>query len=158
MLTPTSLAAGALLLVASTLGPCAEPGSDAPPSTGLAPAGEVEVASDPGPGDFVLAVGEQERAGAGPLLVRFDRVVEDSRCPTGVTCVWAGRAVVEIAVSLEDSEAPERSFELEVGGEPAEVYGWRLAAVRLDPHPRADEPTATADYRLALDVAPAGTG
>lgn len=38
-------------------------------------------------------------------LITFERVVEDSRCPRKVQCVWAGRARVEVVVEQEDEEA-----------------------------------------------------
>ena len=30
--------------------------------------------------------------------VRADRIIEDSRCPVGVQCVWAGRLIVQVTV------------------------------------------------------------
>ena len=47
---------------------------------------------------FSLRVGQRiglKRAG---LRIRFVAVTEDSRCPAGVTCVWAGNAKVQIEV------------------------------------------------------------
>jgi hypothetical protein len=35
----------------------------------------------------------------GGLTVRPLAVVEDSRCPSNVTCVWAGRVVLRVAIS-----------------------------------------------------------
>jgi len=46
---------------------------------------------------FSLKQGETSPwEGSDAVQVRFDRVVEDSRCPTDVVCVWAGRAEVEL--------------------------------------------------------------
>lgn len=33
------------------------------------------------------------------VSIKFLEVVEDSRCPTGVECIWAGRAIVKTAVT-----------------------------------------------------------
>ncbi|MBK5212731.1 MAG: hypothetical protein JJE55_03600 [Flavobacteriaceae bacterium] len=33
------------------------------------------------------------------VSLKFLEVLEDSRCPTGVTCIWAGRARVKVAVT-----------------------------------------------------------
>ncbi|NTW38539.1 MAG: hypothetical protein HGA44_01420 [Cellulomonadaceae bacterium] len=33
------------------------------------------------------------------LEIKFLRVLEDSRCPTNVTCAWSGQAIIEVAVS-----------------------------------------------------------
>ncbi|HET8803764.1 MAG TPA: hypothetical protein VFM72_04235 [Aequorivita sp.] len=32
------------------------------------------------------------------VSIKFLEVIEDSRCPTGVTCIWAGRAIVKVEV------------------------------------------------------------
>ena len=42
----------------------------------------------------------------------FDRVVEDSRCPANVVCVWAGEAVIELTVTEAGTSVVARlSFE-----------------------------------------------
>ena len=46
-----------------------------------------------------IALGETVAVGGVP--VRFTRVVEDSRCPPDVSCVWAGRARVELVAAGE---------------------------------------------------------
>jgi hypothetical protein len=100
------------------------------------------------PATVTLAPGERVIARGPDLAVRFADVSEDSRCPEGVTCVWAGRAVVQLEVG--DGEAP--TVALEVGGASREVRGLSLAAEALDPHPRADAATPPEDYRLRLRI------
>ena len=34
----------------------------------------------------------------------FDSLIHDSRCPTGVTCLWEGNAEVAFALSLDDQQ------------------------------------------------------
>ena len=58
-------------------------------------------------------------------------VVEDSRCPARVQCVWAGRVVVTTGVG-----APGGGEEMRLDltqGEPRSVYGGMLTLVRVDP-------------------------
>ncbi len=40
--------------------------------------------------------------------ISFDEVVEDSRCPANVVCVWAGEAVIELTVTKADTSAVVR--------------------------------------------------
>ena len=40
--------------------------------------------------------------------ISFDQVVEDSRCPANVVCVWAGKAVIELTVTKADTSAVVR--------------------------------------------------
>jgi hypothetical protein len=78
-------------LLAFSLAACA---SQAP--TDETPASSVEV---PFGSEFELQVGQERQAGKyGPLMVRFDSVSQDSRCPQGVQCVWAGNAAVKLSV------------------------------------------------------------
>lgn len=42
-----------------------------------------------------------ERTRAGPIVLRPDRIVEDSRCPMNARCVWAGRVVVEATLWID---------------------------------------------------------
>jgi hypothetical protein len=44
-------------------------------------------------------LGEATRAG--PVILRPDRLVEDSRCPMNARCVWAGRVVVEATLWVD---------------------------------------------------------
>lgn len=108
------------------------------------------------PGTVVLAPGESVRIEGRDVTVRFASVLEDSRCPTEVTCVWAGRARVAVEVTRDGQ--PARSFELEVGAPSAtvEAEGLRLTAEALDPAPRDSQTTPTEAYRLRLRVESAG--
>jgi hypothetical protein len=51
-------------------------------------------------------------ATAGDVSVAFDRLLEDSRCPLGVTCVQAGTAVIQL--TLADASGSE-VVDLELG-------------------------------------------
>lgn len=41
------------------------------------------------------------------ISIKFLEVMEDSRCPTGVTCIWAGRAIVKVEVT-QDGKKEEK--------------------------------------------------
>ena len=63
---------------------------------------------------FELAQGESVQV-AGHSL-RFVDVVEDSRCPTGVTCIWGGRAKVRLSVSDPDGTEASQVLTLNYDG------------------------------------------
>jgi hypothetical protein len=141
-------------------------GTGAAPSTGRATAAAstgrtstAERASEAAPVAILgasapvrLAPGESAGLPLRDARIRFDRVLEDSRCPTGVTCVWAGRA--RVAVSTRAGGTLEsRSHELEVGSEEKgvlDIGGIRVRAVALEPHPKADIPADSDAYRLVV--------
>ena len=48
---------------------------------------------------FQLRVGQTASVAPQGPIIEFVEVVEDSRCPANVTCVWAGRALILVRVS-----------------------------------------------------------
>jgi hypothetical protein len=79
-----------LALLAGCTAPAAAP--EAPAAVPEAPAGEAVA-----PGAVEVRLGGTARLG--DLEVRPIAVVEDSRCPRDVECVWAGRLRLRAAVS-----------------------------------------------------------
>jgi hypothetical protein len=103
--------------------------------------------------EFQLAIGDSATpAEGGGVTVTFADVSGDSRCPTGVTCVWAGQ--VTIALDLATAgQAPTR-VELTVGTDPAKARaaldGHTLHLLRVDPYPKAAKPIERSQYRATL--------
>lgn len=98
---------------------------------------------------LVLAVG-QSVVVSPSMVLRVDQVVGDSRCPSDVTCVWAGE--VTIALSLEfgsDSQA----FRLSDSAKSVTVQGLRFTLLSVEPYPRSDSSIPVAAYRISIQVA-----
>jgi hypothetical protein len=85
------------------------------------------------------------------LSLKFSQVVEDSRCPEGVDCIWAGRAIVRIEI-VRDEE--RHIFDLELGGEKATAVFQELRIVlkELSPYPKADEPLKPDEYSIKFEL------
>lgn len=85
---------------------------------------------------FELRVGRSATVAGEGLTVSFEGVPSDSRCPTGVQCIWAGNAVVQVVLS-KDGKA--FGAELNTGLEPTSVdyLNYNVALVSLDPYPTA---------------------
>lgn len=89
---------------------------------------------------FELALGEQIAVGDSGVSLAFVAVDEDSRCPSGVSCLWQGRAVVSLELLADGQEA--QSFSLAIPGnitpdapELRPVGGYTLRLVDLAPYP-----------------------
>jgi len=54
-----------------------------------------------------LKLGEQTAVGDGALQILFKSVINDSRCPRGVECVWAGQAKVLLQLEKKGEKAVE---------------------------------------------------
>lgn len=113
-----------------------------------APAGiSQHVKTAPVDRDFILAVGESAHLANTPLTIGFVRVEEDSRCPPGVTCVWAGNGRVGLRVT---GEGPDEHLALNttVNPQSMSVHGFMLRLIALSQRP-AGQPDSTG-YKATL--------
>lgn len=91
-----------------------------------------------------LRMGESVQMG--PMITPLE-VVEDSRCPTEVQCVWAGRVVVTTRITLAGgSKEVVGPYEL---GKPVQVADGAVTLVAVAPAKTAGATIAPADYRFA---------
>lgn len=120
----------------------------------------------PGLGEaFDLKVGETATIGSegfsSGLSVELTEIVEDSRCPSDVTCVWAGRAIVRVIVSSPGDVLGFGAVELalEAGDMDAEgnraigdKASYELTLLELAPHPISSVQLNSGDYLATLEV------
>jgi hypothetical protein len=101
--------------------------------------------------EFGVREGEQVEVDGGQLTVRFLEVADDSRCPTGAQCAWAGEGVVLLRLARTGSEPAEVTLRTTPDKESATYQGYRVVLRELDPHPRVGgSPPET--YRATLEV------
>ena len=81
----------------------------------------------------------------GDLAVTPMRVVEDSRCPAEVDCVWAGRLVVETRI---DGAGWRDTASISVG-QSYGTHGKLIALVAAEPARSNQTPIEPAAYRFA---------
>jgi hypothetical protein len=100
--------------------------------------------------EVTLQYGEDRRLDNSVLRVTFSRVVEDSRCPVDVVCVWAGNAVVEIGVAA--GMGPTVPLQINATMDPRYVdwNGVRVTVLDLAPAPRSDTTIKPEDYSVKL--------
>lgn len=111
----------AMLALLALLAGCAAPAAGAPEAPADRSGAET-------PGTVTVQLGETARLG--DIRVRPIAVIEDSRCPRDVTCVWAGRLRLKAAISAVPGEAVltlSEPFALPGGG--------RLTLVAAAPEP-----------------------
>ena len=87
-------------------------------------------------------------AEAGGATIRPIQVIEDSRCPTDVVCVWAGRLVLLAEVNYRGgSEAYRGNLTL---GEPLVLGPGRVTLVAAQPAPIAGKAIDPLAYRFTF--------
>ena len=103
---------------------------------------------------FEIAVGETVTVD-NALQIRFEGVAEDSRCPIGLMCVHAGRALVRLyLVRSPQRGGPQVTSNLmDRDARSVHYGGYHIMGGRLTPHPVADQPAPEEGaYRLELLV------
>ena len=85
--------------------------------------------------------------------ITFDQVVEDSRCPTHVVCVWEGLVKVNLSFLL-DGEPSAYEFIKHEGIQDdsvTEVGPYTITLLEVNPYPE-DIPLEEEDYWLKISV------
>ncbi len=103
--------------------------------------------------EFTLSIGQSAQIEGENLQVRFEEVLEDSRCPTGATCIWEGR--VSLAVEIKDNGSPYKMVLIQSGMNNqyvSETYEEYQLTFKVNPYPELGTDMATDDYQLLLTV------
>lgn len=95
--------------------------------------------------EFELRCGQSASLSEAGLVVTFKDLTEDSRCPEGAVCVWAGNARVVVSLS-------ETDVLLNTTLQPREVShsGYRIRLVAVHPYPKLNEQYRPEDYSIKL--------
>jgi hypothetical protein len=99
---------------------------------------------------FTLAPGEAMGITDAQIVVRFNGVTGDSRCPADAVCIQGGSAAVGITVV---SDRSSRDYELLTGDmQPVRHEGFTITLVDLTPYPFSSRTIPQEEYRATLTV------
>ncbi|MEZ5040502.1 MAG: hypothetical protein R2828_11430 [Saprospiraceae bacterium] len=103
---------------------------------------------------FTLKIGEKKVDSQNKdLLVHFNKVKQDSRCPKGVNCVWEGEVVAELVLGKLGKDTLELTFR--PGREKAAVgraMGHHFRFQEVKPYPEKGVALKAEDYIITLEV------
>jgi len=104
---------------------------------------------------FELMLNESAKLDGEDLKITFTEVLEDSRCPEGTDCFWAGE--VKIAVKANTGN---RTYQLALSregkqtGEVTQNAGdFRIALQEVNPYPKQNHKISPEDYKIKLAAA-----
>ena len=106
--------------------------------------------------NFDVRVGETVNVSGESLSVRFDSVPSDSRCPTGVQCVWAGNAQVRVTLSKVGSAPGTLNLNTTLDPRKGAYLNYEVELVGLAPYPSSKTTLRYSDYRATLVVRKTG--
>jgi len=100
-----------------------------------------------------LQVGQAASVESGSLMVTFEAVVGDSRCPKGENCFWEGDAVVRLSAKGAAGTSQKLQLHTSSKGPAGAVYDvWSIRLVELEPYPVTGRSIAAASYVVTLEV------
>ena len=85
---------------------------------------------------FTLKAGKKMTAKKSKLKIKFISVTEDSRCPEGVNCIWAGNAKVKVEV-IGARSTQIFEFNTNAGPKGNQLEGWAITIDSLTPYPKS---------------------
>jgi hypothetical protein len=87
------------------------------------------------------------------LRITFEGVSEDSRCPTGVQCAWAGDATAAFILEKPPAVSEHRTLHTNARfARQVDYDAFVVKLVELEPYPKEGATIAPADYRATLVV------
>jgi hypothetical protein len=104
------------------------------------------VESTPWPAGTAVPLGQPVQLG--DLAVTPEKVIEDSRCPDSVRCVWAGRLIVRTRI---DGAGWRDTANITLG-ETYGTHGYVVALVSAAPGKQAEREIAAREYRFTYEA------
>lgn len=104
-------------------------------------------------GEVKLRLTQEKTAPGTAIKIKFLSVIEDSRCPEGVNCIWAG--VAKIKIQLRKAGKPAKEFELDTNQTDKSITfeGHEIKLAALTPHPKSGSSMKPAAYSATLAIA-----
>jgi|GEM_PF-4740749 len=109
---------------------------------------------------FQLVIGATMLLPEAGFALRFDQVLDDSRCAVNVECLWSGDATIVLQArrgttsdQWERTIVPDPGKRATVGRTPIPYQGYLIEIQRLDPYPaRAHDAIPLSDYAVTVLV------
>ena len=107
---------------------------------------------------FTLTPGQSARITSEGMDIKFIGETQDSRCPTGVECIWAGQVICDIELT-KDGNKNQVTLTESAGSGLTTGYTFQNYKITfaVSPYPVAGKTIAKSDYRLSLTVRKSGS-
>jgi hypothetical protein len=103
--------------------------------------------------EFSLSIMQSALIKGENLEIKFEEVVEDSRCPWEVTCIWEGRVTLSVEVKVNDvSDDIELSQPGLTDQSVVATHEGYQFTYKVEPYPEAEKTISEDEYRLLLVV------
>jgi hypothetical protein len=101
---------------------------------------------------FRLRAGQVANVGGAGLVIGFRGVGGDSRCPTGVQCVWSGDAAVHLLATVGRMAWTPVELHTHVEPRTGAFQDYRIRLISLEPYPEQGKQIRPAAYVATLEI------
>jgi hypothetical protein len=102
--------------------------------------------------EFELKINQQAMLEDESLAVEFVSVLEDSRCPEGVDCIWSGNAKIKIKLDKKKQTPATTELNTDAGPKSSSYLNYEVKLVALKPRTRANEAIKPSEYKATLMI------
>jgi hypothetical protein len=86
------------------------------------------------------------------IWVTFDSLLQDSRCPINVNCIWQGNAEVAILFSNNNFIEEVRLNTFPAFEHRRDVFGYTISLIDVLPYPHSDSLRVKEDYAVEITI------
>jgi hypothetical protein len=86
------------------------------------------------------------------MSIKFDSVIEDSRCPEGAECIWAGLDIVQLDLSVDNHFTIFRLMDTGGFKQDTTISGYKIGIVALNPYPSLSSEFKKESYIVTLRI------
>jgi hypothetical protein len=101
---------------------------------------------------FTIGIGQSARIAGEDLVITFEEVIGDSRCPREVVCVWAGVAASRVRMIHRGTPSSLVLIQPGLTEQAQDTFSDYTLTFSLHPYPMAGEEITPDQYRLTLTV------
>jgi hypothetical protein len=98
----------------------------------------------------LIKMGSTSNLAEEKIKIKLVEVLEDSRCPKGARCIWAGNAKVKLELTKNET----RTVELNTALDPKTISysGYDIKILSLTPYPDTSKNTNKSEYEVTLEL------
>lgn len=123
--------------------------------------GKESISSDIQMGErFDLAFGQSKYFDKGDFKIYFSQIMEDSRCPEGATCVWAGQVRMKMVFQEKGKDIASTEAKYQDGKSKMNTFlhnGYAIEIMSVSPKSKTDRNIPVEEYSIGLKISKANS-
>lgn len=98
----------------------------------------------------LIKIGSTSNLAEEKIKIKLVEVLEDSRCPKGARCAWAGNAKIKLELTKNETTTVELNTTL--SPQTLSYSGYDIKILSLTPYPDTSKNTNKSEYEVTLEL------